>query len=254
MSALTLFQYGEHEVRTVTIEGDPRFVLADIGEVLGTRGRDLARMVDDEDKGAHFVRTPSGEQEMATVTESGLYTLLVRSNNAAAKPFRRWVTSEVLPSIRKRGGYLTPEATEAALTDPDFIIRLATELKEERAARQALEPKAAYVDRFVDSGSDLRLLRAAANELEMREGDLRDLLLERGWIYEKPMGTRWDARYQKTRPLVEYWPSSEKSSYFRMVPQHKAPAYKSGAVRHTLMVTPPGMSALDRLTRRTVAA
>lgn len=78
-------------------------------------------------------------RKTAITSEPGLYEVIFMSRKPEAKAFKRWVTHDVLPSIRKRGGYLTPEATEKALTDPDFIIRLATSLKEERARRQAAE-------------------------------------------------------------------------------------------------------------------
>ena len=77
---------------------------------------------------------------MVIISESGLYSAILRSRKPEAKEFKRWVTHEVLPAIRSHGGYLTPEATAQALSDPDFIIRLATQLKEERAQRLELEP------------------------------------------------------------------------------------------------------------------
>ena len=91
-----------------------------------------------------------------------MYEVILRSDRPEAVEFRRWVTREVLPSIRRRGGYLTPEAAEQALTDPDFIIRLATELKTERArtaeleaAREADRPKVLFVDAVSASQSTI---------------------------------------------------------------------------------------------------
>lgn len=211
MTTLTPFHYGDHQMRTILVDDQPQFVLADIGLILGTRGRDLARMIDEEDKGAHFVRTPSGDQEMSTVTESGLYTILVRSNNPAAKPFRRWVTAEVLPAIRKHGGYLTPAAVEEALADPDTIIRLATSLKEERAARAELEaqrtadaPKVLFADAVSTSQSTIlvgdlaKILRG--NGVDIGGTRLFQVLRDRGYLIARK-GADWNSPTQKAMDL-----------------------------------------------------
>ena len=205
------FTYQDSPVRTVVVDGEPWFVLADIGPILATRGRDLARMVDPEDKGAHKVRTPSGDQEMSTVTESGLYTLLIRSNNPNAKPFRRWVTTEVLPSIRKRGGYLTPEAAAEALTDPDFIIRLATDLKAERAKRAQLEearkaerPKVLFADSVATSDSTILVGDLAkilkGNGADIGANRLFARLREDGFLIKR-RGTDWNMPTQRSMEL-----------------------------------------------------
>lgn len=137
---ITPFAYGDQQVRVVTRDGEPWFVAADIAKTLGYRiAPDMVRSLDEDEKGTQIVRTPGGHQQMTIISEAGLYSAIMRSRVEGAKAFKRWVTHDVLPSIRKRGGYLTPAATEKALTDPDFIIRLATSLKEERARRQAAE-------------------------------------------------------------------------------------------------------------------
>lgn len=137
---ITPFAYGDQQVRVVTRDGEPWFVAADIAKTLGYRiAPDMVRSLDEDEKGTQIVRTPGGHQQMTIISEAGLYSAIMRSRVEGAKAFKRWVTHDVLPSIRKRGGYLTPAAAEKALTDPDFIIRLATSLKEERARRQAAE-------------------------------------------------------------------------------------------------------------------
>lgn len=137
---ITPFAYGDQQVRVVTRDGEPWFVAADIAKTLGYRiAPDMVRSLDEDEKGTQIVRTPGGHQQMTIISEAGLYSAIMRSRVEGAKAFKRWVTHDVLPGIRKRGGYLTPAATEKALTDPDFIIRLATSLKEERARRQAAE-------------------------------------------------------------------------------------------------------------------
>lgn len=140
-SSITPFTYGDHQVRVVTgADGEPWFVAADIAKALGySIAPAMVRSLADDEKGMQIVHTPGGDQKAAIISEAGLYSAVLRSKAPGAQAFKRWVTHEVLPSIRKRGGYLTPEAAEKALTDPDCIIRLATSLKEERAKRQAAE-------------------------------------------------------------------------------------------------------------------
>ena len=177
MEDLISFDYEGTSVRVVTgDDGEPRFVAADVAAILGYRmASDFTRSVDEEDKGTHIVRTPSGDQEMTIISEGGLYTALVRSRSERVKPFRRWVTHEVLPSIRRRGGYLTPAAAEQALTDPDFIIRLATSLKDERAKRAALEAQAAQ-----DAPKVLFANAVATSHTTILVGDLAKLLCQNG--------------------------------------------------------------------------
>ncbi|MER0074402.1 phage antirepressor KilAC domain-containing protein [Corynebacterium sp. KPL3739] len=137
------FDFQGHEVRVLVDDGEPRWVASDVAKVLGyAAAKDMTRMLDADEKGRQIVPTLGGEQEMTVITEAGLYACILKSRVPAAREFKRWVTHEVLPSIRKRGGYLTAEAAEQALTDPDFIIRLATELKEERAKVAELETQA----------------------------------------------------------------------------------------------------------------
>lgn len=122
--------------------GEPWFVAKDVAEALGFRDAEkMTRMLDDDDdeKGTRFVGTLRGLQKMTAINESGLYSLVLRSRKPEANTFKRWITHEVLPAIRKHGGYLTPAMTEQALLNPDTIIRLATALKEERLAKAALE-------------------------------------------------------------------------------------------------------------------
>ena len=134
------FNYGDAQVRVVQLDDEPWWVAADVARILNYRSApDMTRRLDEGDKGYAKVRTPGGEQELTIISESGLYDAVFRSNAEGAKPFRRWVTREVLPSIRKHGGYLTDAKVEEVLTDPDTIIRLATDLKNERARRPGLE-------------------------------------------------------------------------------------------------------------------
>lgn len=150
------------EIRTVTLESEPWFVGKDVAEALGYERADNAirKHVDAEDKLMHQIGALGQNRQMYIINESGLYSLVLSSKLPTAKKFKRWITSEVIPSIRKHGGYLTPEMIEEALRDPDTIIQLATILKEEQknnrrleqenlrlsADNQAMKPKASYYD------------------------------------------------------------------------------------------------------------
>lgn len=145
MNELQIFKHDDFgNVRTVSINGEPWFVGKDVAEALGYADAfgALKKHVDDDDKQNcqnDSFETPRG---MTVINESGLYSLVLSSKLPGAKKFKRWITSEVIPTIRKHGAYMTDETIEKALDDPDTIIRLATKLKEEREARKALEAKA----------------------------------------------------------------------------------------------------------------
>jgi anti-repressor protein len=141
MNALQVFTYTDHPVRVIEINGDPFFVGKDVAEVLGySNPRDaLRKHVDEEDKGVANCDTPGGAQELTVINESGLYSLILQSKLPSARAFKHWVTSEVLPSIRKHGAYLTPTTMEKVLADPDFGITLLQELKAERNKVAALQ-------------------------------------------------------------------------------------------------------------------
>jgi prophage antirepressor-like protein len=114
MTELTIFAYESSAVRTVRKDGEPWFVATDIAKILGYKeAKDMARMLDDDEKGAHILPTLGGEQELLIISESGLYAAILKSRREEAKKFRKWVTSEVLPSIRKTGGYIDPEVVRA---------------------------------------------------------------------------------------------------------------------------------------------
>lgn len=148
MNDMKIFENSEFgAVRVVDVNGEPWFVAKDV-----LRALDYAddynpsramQAIPGEWKGVHRMHTPGGEQEMLIISEQGLYFFLGRSDKPKALPYQMWVAGDVVPTIRKHGGYLTPAKLEEALTDPDTIIRLATNLKAEREKRQALEAQAA---------------------------------------------------------------------------------------------------------------
>ena len=147
MNELMLFQKEEFgQVRVVERNGEPWFVAKDVCECLelGNPRSSLA-LLDEDEKGVHSVDTPGGKQEMTIVSEPGLYSLIIRSRKPEAKAFKRWVTHDVIPSIRKRGLYATENVVNQILDNPEFGIQLLTALKEEREARVNAEKRVAIL-------------------------------------------------------------------------------------------------------------
>lgn len=203
MSEIQTFHYNNNEVRTIQHNGETWFVLKDVCQVLdlGSPHKVAERL--DEDERNHIPVTDSigRQQETTVINESGLYNVILRSDKPEAKPFRKWVTSEVLPSIRRHGAYLTPAALEAALLNPDTLIRIATALKEEQEKNRALEiansaltvdnqmmkPKADYFDELVDRNL-LTNFRETAKQVEVREKVFIKFLMEHKYIYRDKRG------------------------------------------------------------------
>lgn len=138
------FNFNNTAIRVIAFEQEPWFVAADVAKILGySSSTAMTRTLEDDEKGVHNLHTPGGEQATTIINEPGLYSAILRSRRPEAKQFKRWVTHEVLPAIRKHGGYLTPDKVEEALLNPDTLITLANRLKEERAAKEALAAKIA---------------------------------------------------------------------------------------------------------------
>lgn len=199
---MKIFTYNDKQIRTVEKDGDPWWVLKDVCDVLEiSKYRDTADRLDIDERETIRVDTPGGKQEMICVNESGLYNVILRSDKPQAKPFRKWVTNEVLPSIRKHGAYMAPETLEATILNPDYIIKLATALKSEQDKRKSLEaanssltvdnqimkPKADYFDELVDRNL-LTNLRETAKQLEIPPKKFVNFLLERKFIYRDKKG------------------------------------------------------------------
>ena len=130
------------------------------------------------------IHTLGGEQELLVVNEPGLYTLVLGSRKPEARAFKRWITHEVIPSIRKHGGYLTPPTIAELLEKPDTIVELALTLKAEREKRLSAEsdlrvakPKAEYFDDLVERNT-LTGIRETAKELQWREKEFIHFLLD----------------------------------------------------------------------------
>lgn len=145
MNDMKIFENSEFgAVRVVDVNGEPWFVARDVASALGYVDTTQAiRMHCEKAKDFRGVEMTATATPMKIIPEEDVYALIFGSHLESAKQFRRWICDEVLPAIRKHGGYLTPAKLEEALTDPDTIIRLATNLKAERKKRQALEAQAA---------------------------------------------------------------------------------------------------------------
>ena len=206
MSDLQIFNFNNKEIRTLAIEGEPYFVGKDVADILGYQNgsRDINRHVDEEDRHKAMIFDGNQYKETITINESGLYSLILSSKLPKAKEFKHWVTHEVLPTIRKHGAYMTPAKIEEVLTDPDTLIRLATQLKEEREGRLIAEqrvnelmPKADYCDKVLADKS-LVTITQIAKDYGMSGRALNATLHDFGVIYKQ--GETWFlyAKYQKT--------------------------------------------------------
>ncbi len=194
MQELQIFNFEELPVRTLTVDDEPYFVGKDVAEILGySKARNaIAKHVDFEDKKDAPIQGPlGGTQKMTIINESGLYSLIFSSKLESAKRFKRWVTSEVLPAIRKHGIYATDSVIEQTIQNPDYIIHVLTEFKKEREGRliaeqqvQELKPKATYYDLVLQNKSLLSVSKIA-KDYGMSARALNKLLHELGVQYKQ---------------------------------------------------------------------
>ena len=167
MNELKLFENEEFgKVRVLEIENEPWFVAKDVCDILELSNPSVALKNLDEDERTKLNLGRQGNTNL--INESGLYALVVRSRKPEAKKFRKWITSEVLPSIRKHGVYMTDNILNQVLDNPDFLIGLLTNLKEEKEKRQKLEkekeenkPLVDFATRILDKGENI-LVREVA--------------------------------------------------------------------------------------------
>lgn len=183
------FDFKGAALRTLTDEnGEPWFVLKDCMSILDLGNpTETVKMFDDDEFSTTEVIDSIGRRQQAyIISEPGLYRLVMRSRKPEAKEFQRWVTHEVLPSIRKHGAYMTQQTLDKALTSPDFLIQLATKLKEEQEKVKELEPKARFADAVAASdgtclvGELAKMLRQ--NGLDIGQNRLFAQLREDGYL------------------------------------------------------------------------
>ena len=214
-----LFNFHGQNVRTVTINNEPYFVGKDVAMNLKYRqpADAIRNHVQPEDKGVYKLSTPGGEQRMTVINESGLYDLIFDASRQSknsdvrdnARKFRHWVTSEVLPTIRKHGAYMTPQTIEKALLNPDTIINLATQLKKEQEQRKQLQaeneqmkPKALFADAVSTSNSSILIGQLAKilrqNGVNIGQNRLFAWMRKNGYL-----GTRGSNRNVPTQRSME---------------------------------------------------
>ena len=198
MNEIQIFNYNSREVRTIQKDGEPWFVLKDVCQILGTDTTQLKKVADRldlDEKGRTQITTPGGVQETWIINESGLYSVILRSDKPEAKPFRKWVTSEVLPSIRKTGGYI---AGQEQMTDTELMaaaLLVANRQIKERDARISelsvqnaiMQPKADYFDELVDRNT-LTNFRETAKQLKVPPRAFVRFLIEKKYIYRDKKG------------------------------------------------------------------
>lgn len=211
---ITPFDFNGANVRTITgNDGEPWFVLKDVCDVLEMQAPHMvAKRLDQQDRNTASVLAGDGKRYQTTiVNESGLYDVILDSRKPQAREFRRWITSEVIPSIRKHGGYLTEQKIEDVLADPDTLIRLATDLKAERARRAELEaqqradaPKVLFADAVATSKSEILVGDLAkilkGNGIDIGANRLFAWMRANGFLINRK-GTDWNMPTQRAMEL-----------------------------------------------------
>ena len=185
-------QFGQ--IRVVERDGEPWFVAVDICGALDiANSRDALTRIDEDEKGVALTDTLGGAQEVAVVNEPGLYSLVLGSRKSEARAFKRWITHDVIPAIRKTGMYATPATVEAMLANPDTMIQVLQAFKDEREQRLALEtrvvadaPKVAFAD-AVETSTDSCLVGQLAkiirqNGYEIGANRLFEYLRKEGYL------------------------------------------------------------------------
>lgn len=216
MNELTIFkneQFGE--IRTIVKNDEIWFVGKDVATALGYSNPSNAVVthVDDDDKTTYLnqVSGSNYKSKTAIINESGLYSLVLSSKLPTAKKFKRWITSEVLPSIRKHGGYLTQAKIEEVLLNPDTIIKLATDLKEERAKRVEFEkqleinkPKVLFAEAVATAKTSILIGELAKlikqNGYDIGQKRLFQYLRENGYLI-KQKGSAYNSPTQKSMDM-----------------------------------------------------
>lgn len=239
MTALAPFDFAGQQVRVVTDEhGEPWFMAADVASILemGNVHSSLA-LLDEDERALHTVE---GRPGVSIVSESGLYSLVLRSRKPEAKAFKRWITREVLPAIRKTGGYGSAMANPAELTRADLarmVLAAEEELAVTSAALTAAQPAIEYHERFVIT-DDVVTVKVWGQQFGLTEQQAYQLLRDKKIVYRVTIGERWSSTRQRRETVYEYRPYAGRQSFawFDLRPQHNAPRHHNGQVRQTLYV------------------
>lgn len=244
---MTTFNFGILPLRTVVVNGDPWFVGLDACKILRiTNHRSSLALLDDDERGVHTVDSPSGLQEYVIISEAGLYSLIMRSRRPEAKAFKRWVTHDVLPSIRKTGSYSAgvPQSfTEALRLALDQQLALDAKNKELEAQSKELAvavPKAQVFDVLAGLEGDYSVGETAKilcrhPEIEIGRDRLFDHLAAEKWIY-RGEDRRWTA-YQTA--VNAGWLAEKVVTYSK-------PGCEGPLLSHQIRVRVKGMNELKR--------
>ena len=215
INELQVFSYEGSEIRTVQLGGEPWWVLKDICDVLELSNPSvIADRLDDDEKAKVDPKQYLGSRsnEPATViSESGLYNVILLSRKPEAKKFKRWITHEVLPTIRKHGAYVTSAKLEEMISDPEAWIKVLTALKDERAAKERLqleaaqnEPKVVFADAVSVSNGTILIGELAkilkGNGIEIGQNRLFEKLRQDGYLIKR-QGTDYNAPTQRAMEL-----------------------------------------------------
>jgi prophage antirepressor-like protein len=240
-----VFPETNKRVRVLMVDGAPWWVARDVCQVLEMERPDAAlRGLDDDEKGAQTVSTPGGDQRMSVISESGLYSMILRSRKAEARAFKRWITGEVLPEIRRTGGYGADRpAFDTPKTFGDALLLAAQQWEELEAAKKELEaaaPKVEAADAYFASDKFL-LVREAAKLLGLKEKQLRSLLLEKGWIF----------RHRNAYGDMYYDVAAKIADSGLLVTRVFSRMGNDGGARttYTVYVTPKGVEAIRKILR-----
>lgn len=215
MNELKIFENTEFgKVRATEINGEAWLVGKDVAEILGYERptKAVTDHVDSEDRDVVPIQDSIGRmQNTPIINESGLYSLIISSKLPQAKKFKRWVTADVLPSIRKHGAYMTPQKIEEVLLNPDTIIKLATDLKAEREERmklqretEELKPKALFADAVSASKTSIligdlaKLIKQNGHDIGQRR--LFQWMRDKGYLI-KQQGTSWNMPTQRSMDM-----------------------------------------------------
>ena len=218
MNELQIFKNSEFgEIRTIEINNEPYFVGKDIANILGygEPNKAIVRHVDEDDRTKHPITDELGRlQQTYVINESGLYSLMLFSKLPTAKRFKHWVTSEVLPTIRKHGAYMSSEVIEKTLSDPDYLIRLATNLKEEKAKRALAEaqierdkPKVLFADTVSSSNKSCLVgeLAKLISQEAIRRGEINKKIGQNNlFAWMRSSGYLCKSGERKNQPLQQY--------------------------------------------------
>ena len=217
------------KVRTLNLNGEPWFVAVDVCSVLDLSNPTIAVSRLDEDERAKFNLGRQGDATI--VNEPGLYTLVLGSRKPEAKAFKRWITHEVIPAIRKHGVYITDEKLKLFAEHPELLDALIKSLYaahaenlRHRAERQTLLPKADYYDAFMDADGCTNL-RTTAKELNVPERWFARFLQQTGFLYRSPAGNLMPYAIPRNRGLFrvrDYVRNGHSGAYTLITPMGKS--------------------------------